>query len=973
MLARPLSFLSLCAALCCSAVIPLSTSLAANEPAKPQLALDAGGHTSTIKKIAFLPNGREVVTVGEDKSIRFWDVQTGEALRTLRPSSGFGDDGRLYALAVSPNGEFMAVGGLFDGNDNPILLISLTRFEIVKVLLGHTNVIHDLVFSPDSQKLLSGAGDNNARIWNVATGQSERELKGHTKDIYGVCFSPDGRFCVTAAYDKTAIVWQVATGGQVGVLRGHTAEVKQPAWSPDGRTIATCAKDKTIRLWNPPALAANGPVVVSARHTFDKLGDHSISSVTFGPDSVRLLYTHGIGPTQDLAGVINIQTGIIESQFAEHNNTIMMGALSPDGKLAVTIGGNDEDTYVWNSATGARVAHFRSRGKVNWSAAWSADGKKIAWGTTSRGNSRKANHPLERTFDLSLLEFGGAPDDSFQRARMERAGTSLQVGAETAVNVIRDGKAIATLQPTYEYDKEYDGVRSFSFLPGERAIVGSNWSLKLYDTRTGERQKTFLGHTGTVWAVSPSPDGRYFLSAGGDMTLRVWTPNADFPILSLFFADDDWIAWTPEGYYAASPGGERLMGWQVNNGRERMATFHPANQFRKSLYRPDVIMKLLEAGSVERALEMVGAKSVEVSAVLPPVITITSPDRAAIETTRDEVAVRCVATQVGQHPIVSLQLLIDDRPATAADGKVTFRDVKPERRHEFRVPLPRGRASRVSVRADSSVSYAVSAPVEVTVKAENPEDAPTLPSLYILAIGPTYARPELALRYNQDDARAVVKAFQEHSQQLYKKIDTKMLIAQDASQRGILSGLRWLKQQMTQHDIAVFFYSGHGSKDEQGKFYLMPSDCDPDDLLATAVSDDSVKHALQAIPGRLMVMLDACHAGDIGKNRRKNVVSLTDDLVRDLSNDDYGLIAMASSMGREFSQESNDHRAGFFTVALVEGLSGKADINGDSVVYLTELDNYVSERVKDLSRGEQHPVTSKPTTVRSFPLSRFKK
>jgi uncharacterized caspase-like protein len=85
--------------------------------------------------------------------------------------------------------------------------------------------------------------------------------------------------------------------------------------------------------------------------------------------------------------------------------------------------------------------------------------------------------------------------------------------------------------------------------------------------------------------------------------------------------------------------------------------------------------------------------------------------------------------------------------------------------------------------------------------------------------------------------------------------------------------------------------------------------------------------------------------------------------VRDLVTDDYGVVV------REFALESNEHRQGYFTLALVEGLSGKA-ANRDGVVYLAGLDAYVTDRVKELTGGRQHPVTAKPTSVRSFPLAR---
>jgi uncharacterized caspase-like protein len=136
------------------------------------------------------------------------------------------------------------------------------------------------------------------------------------------------------------------------------------------------------------------------------------------------------------------------------------------------------------------------------------------------------------------------------------------------------------------------------------------------------------------------------------------------------------------------------------------------------------------------------------------------------------------------------------------------------------------------------------------------------------------------------------------------------------------------------------------------------------------VADTQVKQALAGLPGRVIAMLDACHAGAVGGDRRKGTGGLTDDLVRDLVTDDYGVIVMASSMGREESQEDNAHRGGAFTVALTEGLTGKADANKGGTVYLNELDTYVTDRVKELTRGQQHPVTAKPTSIRSFPLAR---
>jgi uncharacterized caspase-like protein len=201
-------------------------------------------------------------------------------------------------------------------------------------------------------------------------------------------------------------------------------------------------------------------------------------------------------------------------------------------------------------------------------------------------------------------------------------------------------------------------------------------------------------------------------------------------------------------------------------------------------------------------------------------------------------------------------------------------------------------------------------------------------------------------------------------------VEVRLLTDKEASRRNILQGLTWLRKQMTQNDVAVIFFAGHGAQEADGTFYLMPADVEPDDLLSTGVPGDQIKRTLAGMPGKFIVMLDACHAGAVDGEKRRGAGSMTDDLVRELATDDYGVVVMCSSMGREFSLESQTVEHGYFTLALIEGLSGKADYNQDRVIHLNEVDLYVTDRVKVLSQGRQHPVTARPTSIRSFPLTR---
>ncbi len=172
--------------------------------------------------------------------------------------------------------------------------------------------------------------------------------------------------------------------------------------------------------------------------------------------------------------------------------------------------------------------------------------------------------------------------------------------------------------------------------------------------------------------------------------------------------------------------------------------------------------------------------------------------------------------------------------------------------------------------------------------------------------------------------------------------------------------------------MGIIFFSGHGHRDDDGIFYMLPAEVKRRSIAATALDGALFKRKLAGIKGKLVVMLDACHAGAVEKDgaAERQLRPITDDFVRDMVREDSGIIMMCSSTGQEVSLEDPQLGHGFFTQALTEGLSGEADSNKDGFVYLNELDNYLFERVKKLSNDRQHAVTAKPASVVPFVVSR---
>ncbi len=946
---------------CINLLILLSCQhVRAQEPAAapPILVLDSGGHTSYVRKVLFTPDGKELISVSDDKTVRFWDVASGEPIRVLRPPIGPGNEGKLYAAALSPDGRTLAVGGhgLLKDSFGSIYLISTATGRIERVLKGHTNVIFSLAFAaPPGGRLLlaSGSGDKTARIWDVATGKCRRVLEGHTNNVYGVAFAPDASRLATASYDKTARIWSVADGRCLQTLQGHATVVSSVAWSPNGKLLATGSFDGSIRLWSPDG-------ALSGSRYFENLDDW-INSVLFTADSSELFYTSG-GRARTGAAVRQVSSGQERVRFTKHNNNVFSGAISPDGKVAATAGGDSNEIYLWRLSDAALLHRLAGKGKPNWSAGWSPDGKSIAWGNTIKFTSVNDRGPLERSFTLTDLEFGPSPDASYRRAR-ESLG-SLSIGP-TSLEVKQQDAVVAKIAPS----DPSDTIHSFSFVTGDRVAVGAEYGVYLFDARTGAKIREFRGHNGVVWAVAPSPDGRYLLSASGDQTVRIWALDRDKPLLSLFVAGDDWIAWTPEGYYAASPGGENLMSWQVGNGPEQVGNFARASQFRKSLHRPDVIKLALKTGSVATALEPLNEPLKVVKDVLPPLVVITSPDHTGVRLDNPELTVRATAVAQSGHPVAALRLLLDGRPYNGDQGrKEVPNDAAGGRQKHasWQVRLDPGR-HRLAAVAESDVSNGQSDEIEIIYDVQRTAE----PRLYALLVGVAdYEDESLRLKYAADDAELLERILREKAARAFAGVEVLRFVDRKATKEAFFDGLQWLKDSMKTQDVGIIFFSGHGDCDDDGIFYMLPAEVKRRRIAATALDGAFFKRKLAGIKGRLVVMLDACHAGAVDNKEARQLRHSTDDFVRNMVQEDSGIIMMCSSKGQEVSIEDPQLGHGFFTQALTEGLSGQADYNKDGFVYFNELDLYLFERVKQLSTGHQHAVTAKPASVEPFVLSR---
>ncbi|MFN0201573.1 MAG: caspase domain-containing protein [Bacteroidia bacterium] len=235
------------------------------------------------------------------------------------------------------------------------------------------------------------------------------------------------------------------------------------------------------------------------------------------------------------------------------------------------------------------------------------------------------------------------------------------------------------------------------------------------------------------------------------------------------------------------------------------------------------------------------------------------------------------------------------------------------------------------------------------------------PNLYILAVGVSdYNDPKYNLTFAHTDADSVAEMFATMKGKIFRKVQVKKLLNQDASLVNIKVAINELEQQATQKDMVLMFFSSHGALDSKGNLYILPYDFSPVSLFATGLNIKDITSGVNGTPCKKLIFLDACHSGESG-NDLLEFASLKDasidNIVKEVAEADPGISIMTSSTGKEYSYEKPSWGHGAFTKAILEALRGGADFNKDKTIGFAELNLYVSERVKELTKGKQHPYT----------------
>ncbi|MFA4911433.1 MAG: caspase family protein [Desulfobacteria bacterium] len=910
------------------------------------------GHTGDVWSVAFSPNGRHAVSAGRlDKTIKLWEISTGGEMRTFA-----GHTDQVYSVAFSPDGKYVLSGG----SDKTVRLWDVSTGNVVKILEGHTNTIFSVAFSPDGRYIVSG-GSDGIGLWDISTGNEILVFRGGAQTI---AFSPDGKYVVSGTGNVLKL-WDLATGREIRTFGGNISAVNSVKFSSDGRYVFSAGN--TLSLWDTSSgreirtFAGNFPVAVSpdGMHVATVLNNKIIKlwsvftgkeTMTFTGHSGRIIdivfsfdgkfLTSG----DDDVGKRNIKLWNINSgkEIKSESWTwseLVSGGISPGGEYAlmdetVCAGEHWKKTLnLWDINTGEKIKtlyHFRETGIYTDFIAFSPDRKKALSG-------------YENSFQLWGVETG---------------------------EKIRDIKILP--------ENPNAKPRSASFSSDGKYAVSGHYdnSIKLWDISTGRRLKTFTGHNAGVLSVSFSPDDRYISSGSWDGTLRIWNVDSNKEVVQMVhFNDGEWIVITPEGYYNSSANGDKHLNVRIGNN------VYGIDQYRSVFYKPPIVEAALRLGDTQKAIaEVLGSEKEKpvvatIQNIEPPFIVIKSPeDGKKIDTTNTEIS---LYVEDRNQTIKSVKVYANGRTVTGEEVRgVKLVGAIPEGKKSLDLKIPVSLdigENLIEVIAFNGFSEGRKAiRIYSAIEKNLGKGEAILPNLWILSIGINkYQDKNLTpLSYAVADSEGIVEAFNNQKGKLFREI--KSLIINDnssikPSRDNITDNLDYVKK-AGHNDIVLLFIAGHGINDDSGDFYFLPSDAviseDGSIKKSKAISWRDIK-AILDIPAKKLIFADTCHSEGVAGKKTRGVDN--DRFVKELQ--EANAVIFTSSRGRELSQESDKWKHGAFTYAIIEGISGKADLIKDNKISMKELDTYVSETVPQITNGAQHPITNTPDGYVNFPVA----
>ena len=497
----------------------------------------AGG----VNRTAFSPDGKLLLTAGEDGTVRLWNPETGASMRVIHArgkpatSVAFSPDGRQF---VSASGGYISNSG-----ENLARVWDVSSGAMLQELKGHTGYITAAEFSHDGSLIVTAGSDATARVWETASGKAKVALIGDTQGLTNAIFARDDREIFTTSLDGRAVKWDVATGRPLYHYQ-HVGAAYGLALSPDGKLIGTSQlgfaeieNAKDLKVW----------CEIRGHEA-----DHDVGGLAFSPDgkTVATAGTEGVALITHLGSSPPGDSVCASIVLQGHNGSINRVAFTPDGQSVITAS-DDHTARIWEAATGRLTAQLLGHtGKVR-DVSVSPDGKYAAT-ASSDGTARlweiNLTHPrqtlpgrkaiaaplgklvltwTDTSASIWDMRYGHeAIKLQGQRSAISEAVFSMD--GSLVLTLSADGAArvwnapAGTLVRLLQSGTAPLTHAAFSRRGDRAALVSNDGTARVWDIQRGTRIAELRGHTGAINGVMFNSDGSRIVTASEDRTVRIW-------------------------------------------------------------------------------------------------------------------------------------------------------------------------------------------------------------------------------------------------------------------------------------------------------------------------------------------------------------------------------------------------------------------------------------------------------------------
>lgn len=503
-----------------------------------QFFINPSGHKSQIRDVAISKDKKYVITGSFDKTIKKWDIETGEIVKEYRSKIGPGFEGAVYFIELSPDNKYLAAGGWFGPEDESENLGDIRIFdyesgEIIRVLKGLGSPPKNIDISSDSRYVIAGDAYSKIYKWDVQSGQlvgtfdyhpfkEGQTLLNHEvrADMMMMSVDQAGTICFwdinnplkPLKADKKTVPKLMKQG-----MKDVAHEVADLAISPNKEDFAFSLENLIViydSKFKPYAYLVN-----EVRPGF----------LRFSADGKRLL-TGCVDRGSVMHAKVYEKNGkdwTVIADFDQADGSMICGDFLDDNTF-VTPGGESNEVYIWSLEKDANGKHkqlkrFSSNGFMPYAAG--LNNGIIAFSDVWTDNLGKSD--FNKEFDLFLKDIAPYSQKPYTRPIFSKDNYSIKwcrtyngsEGVQAGLEIKNGSRVLDTIKRD-----EFTGDRhtAYTFTGDNFIVTGGDYGfLEAYDVN-GDVYNRFVGHTDYIESVEISTDKRRLISSSADNTIRIW-------------------------------------------------------------------------------------------------------------------------------------------------------------------------------------------------------------------------------------------------------------------------------------------------------------------------------------------------------------------------------------------------------------------------------------------------------------------